>query len=55
MRVFVNKISGKRFIVLDGAVVEGADAFYIKNVNISLPKEKWEEKEDADRTDRRRL
>lgn len=46
MRVFVNKRSGKRFIVLDGAVVEGQDAFYIKNVNISLPKADWEEQDD---------
>lgn len=55
MRVFVNKTSGKRFIVLDGAVKEGADAFYIKDVNISLPKSQWEEQADADRSDRHRL
>lgn len=45
MRTFVNKISGIKWIVLDNAVVEGTDAYYIKSANTSLPKSEWEEKE----------
>lgn len=45
MRTFVNKISGIKWIVLDNSVVEGADAYYIKSANASLPKSEWEEKE----------
>ena len=48
MRVFVNKWSGKKFIVMDGAVVEGGDAYFLKDVNISLPKAEWEECRKSD-------
>lgn len=46
MRVFINKKTGKKWYVLDYSVVEGTDAFFLKNNNISLPKEDWEEIKD---------
>ena len=47
MKVFVNKISGVKWYALDNAVSEGDDSYYIKHVNVSLPKSEWEEKEDG--------
>lgn len=46
MRVFINKKTGKKWYVLDYSVVEGTDAFFLKNNNISLPKSDWEEIKD---------
>lgn len=45
MKVFVNKISGIKWMALELYVKEGADAWYIKGANVSLPKSEWEEKE----------
>ena len=46
MRVFVEKKTGRRFIVLDWSVVEGRDAWYVKSANISLPKSEWREQDE---------
>lgn len=46
MRIFVNRISGVKWMALDNAVVEGADSYYIKHANVSLPKSEWEEKKE---------
>ena len=46
MKIFVNKISGIKWFTHDQYVVEGADSYYIKGANVSLPKSEWEEKED---------
>lgn len=48
MKTFVNKVSGVKWIVLDNTVTEGADAWYIKYANVSLPKSEWEEKKDGE-------
>ena len=47
MRTFINKISGVKWIALDHAVSEGADAWYIKYVNVSLPKAEWREEKET--------
>lgn len=45
MRTFVNKRHPAITIdAIDGNVVEGNDAFFLKDINYSLPKEEWEEK-----------
>lgn len=47
MKTFVNKKTGRKWIILDYSVVEGRDAWFIKSCNISLPKEEWEEKPET--------
>ena len=49
MKLFVNKISGIKWMALELYVKEGADAWYIKGANVSLPKSEWEEKKDEDK------
>lgn len=46
MITFVNRISGIKWMALELYVKEGADAWYIKGANVSLPKTEWEEKDE---------
>ena len=46
MVVFVNKISGIKWMALEMYVKEGADSWYIRGANVSLPKSEWEEKDE---------
>jgi|GEM_PF-2007462 len=44
MRTFINKKTGNKWFANDCDVREGDDAYFIKSVNVSLPKVDWEEK-----------
>ncbi len=42
-RIFINKISGIRWFVLNGVVTENEYEYYIVSAKTSLPKTEWEE------------